>query len=87
MPILRVSTNRQLQKVRAAPPSEPPQNFELRAMYTIETRENDIDVLYRVIVKFVPEVEPEPGELEALLEGREDRKKNGTISHDAINWE
>ena len=49
--------------------------------------ENDIDVLYRVIVKFVPEVEPEPGELEALFEGREDRKKNGTISHDAINWE
>lgn len=49
--------------------------------------DSDIDVLYRVIVKFVPEVEPEPEELEALLEGREDRKRNGTVSHEAINWD
>lgn len=49
--------------------------------------DSDIDVLYRVIVKFVPEVEPEPEELEALLEGREDRKRNGTVSHEEINWD
>ena len=49
--------------------------------------EKDIDVLYRVIVKFIPEVEPEPGELEAFFEGREDRRKNGTISHEDVNWD
>lgn len=49
--------------------------------------DNDIDVLYRVIVKFIPEVEPELGEIEALLEGRNDRKINGTVSHEEINWD
>lgn len=49
--------------------------------------ENDIDTLYKVIVKFVPEVIPEPEELEAIIEGREDRVLNGTISHEAINWD
>lgn len=49
--------------------------------------ESDIDVLYKVIIKFIPEVEPEPDELAALLEGRQDRKENGTISHDDIDWD
>lgn len=48
--------------------------------------ENDIDVLYKVIIKFIPEEVPEPDEIEAILEGRKDRAKNGTIPHDAINW-
>lgn len=49
--------------------------------------DNDIEVLYRVIIKFIPEVEPEPGEIEALFEGRNDRAINGTVSHEAINWD
>lgn len=49
--------------------------------------ENDIDVLYRVIVKFIPEEKPEPDEIEALLEGRKDRAENGTIPHESINWD
>ena len=49
--------------------------------------ESDIDVLYIVIIKFIPEVEPEPDELAALLEGRQDRKENGTISHNDIDWD
>ncbi len=49
--------------------------------------EEDVEILYKVIVKFVPETVPEPGEIEAILEGREDRAKNGTISHNAINWD
>ena len=43
--------------------------------------EKDIDTLYRVIVI------PEPEELEALKAGREDRAVNGTIPHEAINWD
>lgn len=49
--------------------------------------EKDIDVLYRVIVKFIPEEKPEPDEIEALLDGRRDRAENGTIPHDAIDWD
>ncbi len=49
--------------------------------------EDDIDVLYRVIIKFIPEVEPDPDEIEAILEGRKDRAEHGTIPHDAINWD
>lgn len=49
--------------------------------------EKDIDTLYRVIIKFIPEVIPEQDELEALEEGRKDRLENGTILHEAINWD
>ena len=49
--------------------------------------EEDVEVLYKVIIKFIPETVPEPDEIEAILEGRKDRAKNGTISHDAINWD
>lgn len=48
--------------------------------------ENDIDVLYQVIIKFIPEVEPEPDEIPAIMEGRKDREENGTVPHEAINW-
>lgn len=49
--------------------------------------ENDIDVLYQVIIKFIPEVEPEPDEIAAIMEGRKDREENGTVPHEAINWD
>lgn len=37
--------------------------------------------------KFVPEVRAEPDEIQALEDGRRDRAENGTISHEAINWD
>lgn len=49
--------------------------------------DNEIDILYHVIVKFIPEVDPEPDEIAALIEGRRDREKNGTVSHDDIQWD
>ncbi|MDE6989459.1 MAG: hypothetical protein K2P42_02250 [Lachnospiraceae bacterium] len=49
--------------------------------------EEDVEVLYKVIVKFIPETVPEPDEIEAILEGRKDRAKNGIVSHEAINWD
>lgn len=33
------------------------------------------------------EVEPEPDEIKAIMEGRKDRIENGTIPHEAINWD
>ena len=49
--------------------------------------EEDVEVLYKVIIKFIPEAAPEQEEIEAIMEGRKDRAKNGTIPHDAINWD
>lgn len=49
--------------------------------------DEDIETLHKVIIKFIPETKPESDEIEALLAGREDRNKNGTISHNEINWE
>lgn len=49
--------------------------------------DEDIETLYRVIIKFIPEVKPEPDEIAAIIDGREDRAKNGTIPHEAINWD
>ena len=54
-------------------------------------RQNDgetvsIDDLSKELgIKIVSEVIPEPEELEAIREGREDRTLNVTISHEAIN--
>ncbi len=49
--------------------------------------EKDIETLYKVIVKFVHEVIPEPEELEAIKAGRENRAMNGTIPHETIDWD
>lgn len=49
--------------------------------------DEDVETLYKVVIKFIPEVKPEPDEIAAIMEGREDREKNGTVSHEAINWD
>lgn len=35
----------------------------------------------------LPEEAPLPDEIVALLAGRKDRNENGTIPHDAIDWD
>ncbi len=49
--------------------------------------EDDIDILYRIIIKFIPEVEPEPDEIEAINKANKSISEHGTISHDAIDWD
>lgn len=47
--------------------------------------EKDIDTIYKVILKFIPEVHPDPDELQAIAQAKAD--KSPTISHDSINWD
>ncbi len=47
--------------------------------------EDDIETIYRVLIRFVPEDEPLPDEIEAIREAKEDT--NPTIPHSAINWD
>lgn len=35
----------------------------------------------------IPESEPLPDEIAAIMKGRKDREENGTVSHDEIDWE
>ena len=48
---------------------------------------DDIDVLYRVIIKFIPEDTPAPDELAAILAANESIAEHGTVSHDQIGWD
>ncbi len=47
--------------------------------------DEDIETIYRVVIKFVSEVEPEPEEVEAIAEAKADTSP--TIPHGAINWD
>ena len=46
----------------------------------------ELNVLYQVLMKFIPEDEPLPDEVEAIRQGREDIRRGDTVSHDDIDW-
>lgn len=46
--------------------------------------EKDVETIYRVVIRFIPEAEPEADELLALEAARAD--KSDLIVHNAINW-
>ncbi len=46
--------------------------------------DEDIDTIYKVVVKFIPEDKPTPDEIKAIEEAKED---NGElIDHNNIDW-
>jgi hypothetical protein len=49
--------------------------------------EEDIETLYKVVVKFIPEEAPLPDEVEAIARANKSIAENGTIPHEAINWD
>lgn len=49
--------------------------------------EEDMDLLQRIIIKFIPTSEPTQDEIEAITRANESIDKNGTVSHDSINWD
>ncbi len=49
--------------------------------------EQDIETLFRVIVKFVPGDIADQDEIEAIVAAKRDIKENGTVSHNDINWD
>ena len=46
--------------------------------------EEDIDTVYKVLIKFIPTDKPSQDEIEIIKEANED--KSPTISHDEIDW-
>ncbi|WP_312427866.1 hypothetical protein [Lacrimispora sp.] len=49
--------------------------------------EQDIETLFRVIVKFVPGDIADQDEIEAILAAKRDIEEDGTVSHNDINWD
>jgi hypothetical protein len=48
--------------------------------------ESGLNTLYNVMIRFIPEDEALPDEVEALKAADEEFARGETVSHDAINW-
>lgn len=46
--------------------------------------DEDIDTIYKVVVKFIPEDKPTPDEIKAIEEAKEDSGE--LIDHNDIDW-
>lgn len=49
--------------------------------------DEDIETIYNVIVKFIPEDAPLPDEIEAIERANRSITENGVIPHDEIKWD
>ena len=49
--------------------------------------EKDVDTIFNVLIRFVPEDEPLPDEIEAIEIANKSIEENGTIPHEAIDWD
>ena len=49
--------------------------------------EEDIETIYKVIIKFIPEDQPLPEEIEAIEKANKSIAEKGTVSHNEINWD
>lgn len=48
--------------------------------------ESDSDLLYHILLKFIPSDAPTEDEIEAINNARESIAKEGTVSFDSIDW-
>lgn len=49
--------------------------------------DDDIDTIFKVLIRFIPEDKPLPDEIEAIEAADKSIAENGTIPHEAINWD
>ncbi|MCI9151343.1 MAG: hypothetical protein HFI42_12785 [Lachnospiraceae bacterium] len=49
--------------------------------------DSDMDTIFRVLVRFIPEESPLPDEIAAIDRANKSIEKNGTVPHDAVNWD
>ncbi len=48
---------------------------------------NEIDIIYRILMKFVPEDEATPDEIEAMKVAEIELANGETVRHEDINWD
>ena len=49
--------------------------------------ENDVETIFRVLIRFVPEDTPLPDEIEAIARANKSLNAYDSVSHDDINWD
>lgn len=49
--------------------------------------EEDMETIYNVLIRFVPESEPLLDEIEAIERANKSIAESGTVSHDEIDWD
>lgn len=49
--------------------------------------DNDIDTIFKVLIRFIPEDEPLPDEIEAIEAANRSIEEYGTVPHEEINWD
>ena len=49
--------------------------------------DSDTEIIFRVLIRFAPEDEALPDEIEAVKRANESIAQYGTVSHDSINWD
>ena len=47
----------------------------------------ELNILYQLLMKFIPAEEPLPDEIESIRTGREEIKRSETVNHADINWD
>ncbi len=48
--------------------------------------DEDLDVIFKILIRFIPEDVPTQDEIKAIAAANRDIAENGTIPHEAINW-
>ena len=49
--------------------------------------EKDVETIFQVLIRFVPEDVPTPDEIEAIERANKSIEEEGTLPHDAIDWD
>lgn len=49
--------------------------------------EGDMDTIYKVLVRFIPEEMPMPDEIASIARADKSISEHGTVPHDTINWD
>lgn len=49
--------------------------------------DEDIETLYKVVIKFIPEDKPLDDEVKALEMANKSIEENGTFSHESVDWD
>ena len=48
--------------------------------------DNGLDIMYNIMIRFIPEAEPLPDEIESHALAMEEFKRGEVVSHDEIDW-
>lgn len=48
--------------------------------------DSDMETIFQVLVRFVPEDKPLPDEVEAIARANQSIAENGIVGYDAIDW-